>query len=64
MKAILWLLTILAALAGGFFAGKYYEAHREWDREDMLEAQAKIAAKAGEWADEMTDKLKGVLGAD
>lgn len=64
MKKILWLLTVLAALAGGFFAGKYYEANREWDRDDVQRYQTRIAKKAGEWAGEMTGKLKGVLGAD
>lgn len=64
MKKILWFLTILAALAGGFFAGKYYEAHREWDQDDMVHAQGRIAARASQMAGEMADKIKGALGAD
>jgi len=64
MKKLLWLLTVLAALVGGFFIGKYYEAHRELDSDDVQHFRKRVAERAGDWADEVGDKLEKVLGGD
>jgi len=64
IKFLFWLSTVLAALAGGFYAGRYYETHRELETADIQRFQKRVAEQAGQWAGDMGNKVKGLLGSE
>lgn len=61
IKFLVWLISVLAALAGGFYAGRYYETHRALENEDIQRFQQRVAKQAGDWAGDMGKKVKGLL---
>jgi membrane protein DedA with SNARE-associated domain len=63
-KFVVWLISVLAALAGGFYAGRYYETHRDLDNQDIQRFQKRVAEQAGQWAGDMGKKVKGILGSE
>ena len=62
MKKLLVILLVLAALGVGFLAGTYYEAHRPLEPEDVQRFQQRLADRAGDWAGEMSDRMRRLLG--
>ena len=68
MKTLLWIIVSCAMLAGGFFAGQYYEANRSLELEDIAKFKQRLADqtddwkdKAGDWKDSVKDKLRDML---
>ena len=61
MKFVTWIIVLSTTFTIGFFLGRYYEANRELDIEDVADFQERIGEQAEDLQDEFKASLKDKL---
>ena len=61
MKTFTWIVVCIILSVGGFFLGRYYEANRKLELEDITDFHERIEEQAGDWKDSFKESLKDKL---